>query len=191
LVYEKSIFLAISFLRVTLKVRASFLEKPKMDALWVCSDPAKQFLDKLRRKRAIEFMRNESYMRQLRYNHEMAERDQRAFGKIWEEYGTDVNQLIAEAWGENWDFEDEEKARCARVEALKKLEPINQNNDNLVTTRQRGARQRLHEFQGIHEKSECVLEKEERRGSESPQKAPRKEKDSGRSRAFYRLAGGC
>ena len=46
-----------------------------MDGLWVCSDPAKLFLDKLRRKRAIEFMRNESYLRQLRYNHEMAERD--------------------------------------------------------------------------------------------------------------------
>ena len=163
-----------------------------MDGLWVSSNPAKLFLDKLRRKRAIEFMRNQSYLRQLRYNHELAERDQRAFGKIWEEYGTDVNQLIAEAWGENWDFEDEEKARCARVEARKKkLEPINQNNDDLVTARQASARQRLHEFQGIPEKSECVLEKEERRGSESPQKAPRKEKGRGRSSAFYRLAGGC
>ena len=144
-----------------------------MDGLWVSSNPAKLFLDKLRRKRAIEFMRNQSYLRQLRYNHEMAERDQRAFGKIWKEYGTDVNQLIAEAWGENWDFEDEEKNAFAR-EAVKKEAAVKQNkDDNLAPARQTGSRRGLDQLQGISRASW----KKKKGSSEAPKKkAPKKKR---------------
>ena len=45
---------------------------------------------------------------------------QKLFGKVWEEYGTNVYRLIAEAHGEPWDAEDEEKTAFAIAQQKKK-----------------------------------------------------------------------
>ena len=117
--------------------------------VWVDENPAKTFLDKLRRQRAIMFMRNRAYLRQLRYNHEMAERDQKAFGRIWAEYGTDVNGLIADAYGEDWEMPLEESKEEVRVRH-KKEAAVNQRtaykNDDLVATREKGSRRGIDEL---------------------------------------------
>ena len=170
-----------------------------MQGLWVDENPAKTFLDKLRRQRAIMFMRNRAYLRQLRYNHEMAERDQKAFGKIWEEYGTDVNGLIADAYGEDWEMPLEESKEEVRARH-KKEAAVNQRtaykNDDLVATREKSSRGGLDELQGQLKASVSVLEEEQGRGG--PGKGSPKEKGSQeeekemhrlRGESFYRSAG--
>ena len=151
------------------------------------SDAAKTFLNKLRRQRAIEFMRNDAYMRSLRHDYDRARSDQKAFGAIWAEYGTDVYKLIAESCGERWDAEDEEK--FAGGATKKKGTQVNQRkkHDDLVAAREESPRKRQHEFQGKPEARERVLE-EDQGQSRCPQKeGPKK----GRSNEFYRRAGSC
>jgi len=170
-----------------------------MNGLWVDDNPAKTFLDKLRRQRAIEFMRNRSYLRKLRYNHEMAERDQKAFGKIWEEYGVNVNSLIAEAYGENWDLEPYRSQEEEKNEVS--VNQRNADNDDLVATREKSTRSRLDQLQGKPEASLGVVEEEQGRSNERRESSPEesgaqgaqeKEKEMHRLRGerFYRSAGG-
>ena len=151
------------------------------------SDAAKTFLEKLRRQRATEFMRNDKYMKGLRHDYDRARSDQKAFGAIWAEYGTDIYKLIAESCGERWDAEDEEKFAGG---ATKKGVPVNQRkkHDDLVAAREESPRKRQHELQGKPEARECVLE-EDQGQSGSPQKEGPPKK--GRSSEFYRRAGSC
>ena len=53
-------------------------------------------------------MQDAEYMRHLRYQNDRAKKDQKLFGHIWEEYGTNVYKLIAKACGETWDDEDDD-----------------------------------------------------------------------------------
>ena len=178
-----------------------------MERAWG-DDPAAKFMRRLVRERAVEFMRSPDYALPLRFDYERARRDQAHFGHIWAEYGTDVYQLIAEAHGENWDAEDEQKAQFA-LRPQKKEVAITQReqprNDDLVTTREAGPRERLDELQGQPETRECVVEEDEGKGRlkigkggapgrKAEAEAPAQEKGGkgrrGRGEDFYRRAGG-
>ena len=112
----------------------------------------------------------------------------------------------AEAHGENWDAEDEEKQMYAsRAPTVKKKEvAITQRaqpqNDDLVTTREAGPRERLDELQGKPEARVVVVEEDEgqgikigKGGGSAPAKAEAEapEEKGGRRRDdFYLRAGG-
>ena len=130
------------------------------------------------------------------------------FGRIWGEYGTSVYQLIAEAHGETWDEEDEEKhcwkkeiwavngpvAEATRRDVAdmrftqeKKEAAVNQRkDDDLARTREEDPCGREHEFQGITEESVSVLEEEKGQGEggavlrSSEEEAPQKARGKGR-----------
>ena len=63
-----------------------------MESVWAHESPCEKFLRQLRRERAIMFMKNREYMKGLRHDNERALQDQKAFGKIWKEYGTNVTR---------------------------------------------------------------------------------------------------
>ena len=154
--------------------------------MWDEEDPKERFWARLIRERAMEFMRCPEYMKKLRFNYEQAKSDQKLFGKVWEEYGTNVFQLIAEAHGETWDAEDEEKNDVA----INQREP----DDDLAGAREESSFERVDQLQGKPEASLCVVEEEQglRSGilrSAAEEATPAEE--SGRRRgSFYRLAGG-
>ena len=174
-------------------------------------DPVARFWERLIRERAMEYVHDPKWLKTLRYDNKEAMKMQKRFGAVWDEYGTDVYKLIAEAHNETWNLEDEEKHAPAlqvaarnRVPAPlweKKESTVNQrNDDDLAPARQASSRERIDQLQGKPEESECVVEKEEgislKRGGISlgPEKeeAPQ-EKESGarrRREGFYRLAGG-
>jgi hypothetical protein len=146
-----------------------------MQKVWEDETPAARFMRRLVRQRAIEFMRSPDYLKPLRYDFERAKRDQKRFGHIWNEYGTD------EAHGENWDAEDEEKKEAA----------VNQRgsiqNDDLVATCEKSPRERQHQLQGKPEASLGVVEEDQ---GEGDQILEAREKSKSRRDDFYRRAGG-
>jgi len=166
-----------------------------MQETWEDDSPIARFWGRLVRERALEFMKSKAYLKKLRYNYEQAKSDQKLFGTIWEEYGTNVFQLIAEAYGETWDAEDEEKRTfdCS----VKKEVAVNQREDvpdaDLVGTREESARERIDELQGKPEAGVRVLEEDEGRARQGScaeeEEAPKESK--GRREDFYRRAGGC
>ena len=177
-----------------------------MEEAWK-PDPVARFWQRLIRERAVEFMRDPKWMKPLRYDNDEAMRLQKRFGAVWEEFGTDIYKLIAEAHNEKWDVEDEEKHApvLAKVEYaavplwVKKESTVNQrNDDDLAPARQASPRKRLDELQGKPEEGERVLEKEERislsLGGSTEEETPRPQekggKRGGRREDFYRRAGG-
>jgi len=160
---------------------------------WDDEGPAARFWKRLVRERAIEFMRCPDYLKGLRYNNKRAVADQKTFGHIWEEYGTNVYKLIAEACGETWDEEDDAKCPAAEERHAKKEVAVNQkeaiaSDDDLVGTREASACERVDELQGKFEESFRELEEaKERREAEEEQGAPQ---EKGRGEEFYRRAGG-
>ena len=168
-----------------------------MHTAWETESSAARFMKRLVRDRACEFMRSPDYLRPLRFDFERAKRDQKRFGEIWAEYGTNVYQLIAESYGETWDAEDEEKHAGALRK--KKESAITQRtlprNDDVVAAREEGPRQRFDELQGKPEASELVLEEDQGReirlGGGPEEKARAQEKGGGgRGEGFYARAGG-
>lgn len=150
-------------------------------------------MKRLVRERACEFMRSPDYLRPLRFDFERAKRDQKRFGEIWAEYGTNVYQLIAESYGETWDAEDEEKH--AGAVRTKKESALTQRDDDVVAAREAGPRQRFDELQGKPEASELVVEEDQGReirlrGGAEEEEARAQEKGGGRGEDFYARAGG-
>ena len=131
--------------------------------------PHARFWKRLVRQRAESNMLDEEYLRQLRCRNDRALEDQKMFGHIWAEHGTNIYKLIAKAHGENWDNEDDEKTAplLGKIGAT----VTQKGNDNLVAAREGGPRQGLNELQGIAEKGVRVLE--ERRNGEAPSKKGR------------------
>ena len=171
-----------------------------MQGVW--RDSATQrFMTRLKEERAQMFMRDREYMKTLRFKYEVARDMQKMFGKIWAEHGTDVFQLIAEAHGETWDAETEEKERyraehdASESEPEKIEAPVNQKkrgHDDLVAAREGGARERQHQLQGEPEKSIRLLEEDEGRGKRAccEEEGPAAKKEGrARSGSFYRRAG--
>ena len=158
--------------------------------MWEDDTPATRFWERLVRERAIEFMQSPEYLKKLRFNYDRAKADQKLFGKIWREYGTSVFQLIAEAYGETWDAEDEEKNDVA----INQREP----DDDLVGAREESSLERVDQLQGKPEASLCVVEEEQglrseivlRSGKSAAEEATPAEESGRRRGSFYRLAGG-
>ena len=170
-------------------------------SMWENDDPRAVFMRRLIRQRAVEFMRSPKYLRSLRFRNDLAIRDQKMFGHIWEEYETNVYQLIAEAHGETWDAETEEKEQYrARHDAAASASPkieaaVNQRirgHDDLVAARETGSLEREHQLQGEPEKSIRLVEEDEGRdgGKKACEEARAEEEGRARSGSFYRRAGG-
>ena len=163
--------------------------------MWEDDSAHGRFWRKLIRSRAQEFAENKTFLQSLRYNPKLAASMQKRFGRVWAEtHGADVYKLIGNAFGENWDAEDEQKSASARENMLPRM--ISKEDDDLAPTREESTRGWQHELQGIAEARQRVLEEEQRRQSReqgsrqqgSPQKAPQKKE--GRRADFYRRAGG-
>ena len=126
--------------------------------------PRERFWKRLVRQRAEQHMRDEEYLRSLRHEHAAAKHDQKLFGAIWAEHGTNIYKLIAGACGEVWDNEDDEKnaSREKNIAAITQRE-----HDNLAPARKGGPQVGLHQLQGISQASERLVEEEEvRQGPE-------------------------
>ena len=160
-----------------------------MHKVWEAESATTLFWKRLIRERAVEFMRSPDYLRALRHRNDQAREDQKRFGHIWEEYGTNVYKLIAEACGETWDEEDDAKCPAAEERHAKKEAAVNQkgaiaSDDDLVATCEASACERIDELQGKFEESFRELEEaKKRREAEEGQK-------KGRGEEFYRRAGG-
>jgi hypothetical protein len=133
---------------------------------------------------------------------------QKVYGDVWREYGTDVFRLIAEAHGETWDAEDEEKntfEATAKKKGAVKPKGKKLKHDDLVAAREESPRRGLDELQREPEEGLSELEEDEglqgrqlwrRKGAEEEAKGPsrpQKEEEVHRLRreGFYRTAGGC
>jgi len=162
--------------------------KVAMQQSW--EDPHAAFLSRLVRERAIEFMRSKQYMKSLRHRNDEAINMQKRFGHIWEEYGTNVYELIAEAHGENWDAEDEEKHRGRDAKKEVAITQRARHDDDLVTAREEGPRRGQHELQGKPEASERELEEGEIGLSSSTEEKGAGPQKGCRREGFYRRAGG-
>ena len=117
------------------------MQKPERSMQGVWRDSATQrFMTRLKNERAQMFMRDREYMKTLRFKYEVARDMQKMFGKIWREHGTDVFQLIAEAHGETWDAEDEEKNTFEATAKKKGAVKPKGKHDDLVAAREESPR---------------------------------------------------
>ena len=148
-----------------------------MHQAWEAESASARFMKRLIRSRAIEFMNSPDYLKSLRFDYDRATSNQKRFGHIWEEYGTNIFQLIAEAHGEIWDAEDEEK-HCSKKKdvAISQREPA--RDDNLVAARKEGTRERKHELQGKPQAGVRLVEEDQGQGEKA------------RREGFYLRAGG-
>ena len=154
------------------------------------------FFENLRREKAMRLMQNNTFLRSMRYDHEFAKSQQRCFGRIWEEYGTNIYKLIAKSCGECWDNEDDEK--YASVSKDKNTVAINQSiqlkNDHLATTCQESSCRGKHKLQRELKESERELEEDKSRGQSNDRSSEKekqtREKKERRRAGFYRRAGG-
>jgi len=130
-----------------------------MHSAWEHETPHQRFWKRLVRQRAESFMQDEKYLQSLRHRNDLAKADQKRFGHIWEQHGTNIYKLIAKASGENWDAEDDEKTAFALQEQKKTAALPQRNNDNLAAAREEGPREREHKLQGLPQESVRELEK--------------------------------
>ena len=84
-----------------------------MEEAWEDNSPHACFWRQLLNNRVDDLLSSPNWLRELRYNHSMVRWWQRRCGHIFEERGLNLYQLIADAHGEIWDEEDEQK--CASI----------------------------------------------------------------------------
>ena len=158
-----------------------------MQKAWEDETPAARFMRRLIRQRAVGFMRNPEYLKRLRYDYDRARSDQKMFGHIWEEFGTNIFELIAEAHGENWDADAD--AGPKKEAAVNQKRTV--HHDDVVATREESTRERKHQLQGQSETGLGVLEED--KGSIDDvckTETETREESKGRRADFYRRAGG-
>ena len=182
--------------------------------VWSMS-PQEAFLDRLMRQRVQGMLEKPEHLKCLRHDHSRLQRIQRLFGRHLDEAGTSMYKLVAAAYGESWDFEDDEKNPDRnRTEA----EPEPQagspaelfpglqgkgNHDDLVAAREKSTRLWEHELQREPQASERVVEEAEghgkgTQGEGNQAQGPQEEEGRGRGRgarrgrscSFYEQAGG-
>ena len=68
-----------------------------------------RFWRELMNENVDQLLESPKLLRHMRHNHDLVRRYQRRFGNIFEERNLNLYQLIANACGEVWDEEDEEK----------------------------------------------------------------------------------
>jgi hypothetical protein len=138
-----------------------------MEDCWKHDNPVSKFMRKLRHQRARSLMRDKEYLRRIRFKHVIAASDQKRFGEIWADYGTNVYMLIAEAT-KDWSPSEDEQKSAAYIPPPKKEVAVNlkgdQNDDNLVATCEKGTRERFDQLQGKLETGLCELEEAEGKG---------------------------
>ncbi len=157
-----------------------------MQKAWEDEAPEARFMRRLIRERAVEFMRNPAYLKRLRYDYERARSDQKMFGHIWEEYGTNIFELIAEAHGENWDA-DAADAGPKKEAAVNQRRTI--DHDDVVAACEESTRERKHQLQGQYETGLGVVE-EDKGSIDCKTETEAREESKGRRADFYRRAGG-
>ena len=85
----------------------------QLEEAWEDNSPHARFWRQLLNSRVDDLLSSPNWLRELRYNHDMVRWWQRKCGHIFEERGLNLYQLIADAHGEIWDEEDEQK--CAQL----------------------------------------------------------------------------
>ena len=96
-----------------------------MEACWNRATPQQRFWIRLQNQRVDQLISDPErfLLRHMRHDHAMVKRHQKLFGHIFKERGLCLYKLIAEACGENWDSEDEQK-NCP---------PMEQRPDNAIS----------------------------------------------------------
>ena len=122
-----------------------------MQEVW--RDRRQAFFEQLLRERVKKMVEQPQNLRDLRHNHKEVERLQRKLDKYLSEENTNMYKLVARAYGECWDSEDDEK----------KSYQSKQKHDDVASTCEKGARSGLHELQGEPEARKCLVEEAERK----------------------------
>lgn len=86
-----------------------------MEEMWVDKSPHARFLRKLMNSRVDELVNDQKWLKRMRYRNEEVRWWQKNAAHIFEERGINLYQLIAQAHGECWDNEDEEKSASAKA----------------------------------------------------------------------------
>jgi len=96
-----------------------------MEACWNRTTPHQRFWIRLQNQRVDQLVSDPErfLLRHMRHDHEMVKSHQKLLGHIFKERGLCLYKLIAEACGENWDSEDEQK-NCP---------PMEQRPDNAIS----------------------------------------------------------
>ena len=166
--------------------------------MWAEETPHHRFWRRLQDDRLAEMMGDPAHLRALRFKPEIVARTQKHLGPALERRNTTLYKLIASAYGEVWDAEDEEKSQYA-VAHRKKEAAIKQSDDNLARTREESACGGKHQLQGKPEASERELEEGRQDCREGGGKSGAEEEEEeeakgagggGRGKGFYRAAGG-
>ena len=99
-----------------------------MEKVWTDDgNPHEKFLRTLLNNRVTEMVGSERWLKSLRYKHDEVRWWQKRAGYIFEERGLNLYQLIAQAHGECWDNEDEEKCASAKKQGIEP--PLHKKND--------------------------------------------------------------
>ena len=89
-----------------------------MEQVWSEQLPHERFLRELLNSRVDEMVNSQAWLKKLRFRHEEVRWWQKRAGYIFEERGINLYQLIAQAHGECWDDEDEQKSASAKAAGL-------------------------------------------------------------------------
>ena len=153
-----------------------------MEAMWVDDSPHVRFWRELLNSRVDSLVSSPDWLRGLRYDHKAVKWWQKRCGHIFEERGLNLYHLIAEANGECWDEEDEEKH--AYVRARKKGTPL--------TKEEKPRQTHNNAIRLDHPRKERVRRQEEERKLHLRPGNERRQVDlQARREDFYRRAGGC
>ena len=99
-----------------------------MEKIWSDPGPHERFLRELMNSRVDELVNDPAWLKRMRYRNEEVLWWNKRAGYIFEERGLNLYQLIAEAHGECWDNEDEEKSASAKSAGLPPPRPGGEKN---------------------------------------------------------------
>ena len=82
-----------------------------MESIWRQRDPVAQFWERLLNDNVDRLLRDPEkfLLKHMRYDHDFLRDYQRRFGTVLKARGLNLYRLVAEACGEVWDNEDDEK----------------------------------------------------------------------------------
>ena len=95
-----------------------------MEKVWEDNSPHAKFWRQLLNHRVDLLVHSKDWLKDLRYRHDEVQWWNRRAGHIFEERGINLYQMIAEAHGECWDAEDEEKHAGAHKHAENVVPPV-------------------------------------------------------------------
>ena len=112
-----------------------------MEKVWEDDSPHSTFFRRLLNDRVDEMVNSPTWLKRLRYRHEEVKWWMKRAKFVFEERGINLYQLIAQAHGECWDEEDEEKSQSRKnvVPSTVKKKP-RQNAVSMDHSREIGVR---------------------------------------------------